>query len=62
MVWLRLVRVGAGLGLRLAELGWTAGKGWRQERSDEPVELLSYTTGTPKENNRNEREKLAEVC
>ena len=62
MVWLRLVRVGAGRGLRLAELGWTAGKGWRQERSDEPVELWSYTTGTPKENNRNEREKLAEVC
>ena len=62
MVWLGLVRLAAGLGFRLAELGWTAGKGWRQERSDEPVELWSYTTGTPKENNRNEREKLAEVC
>ena len=45
-----------------SELSWTAGKGWRQERSDEPVELWSYTTGTPKENNRNERETLAEVC
>ena len=62
MVWLAWVELDAGVGLGLAELGWSAGKSWRQERSDEPVELWSYTTGTPKENNRNKREKLAEVC